>query len=308
MGIFDFLFKKKKDIPETKNEQVLPVRSAKNKAIDHTLLEKVEVAPGLSIPRAFANHWNELQAGPCPAVSIIATPAEDLRLEQSKFGHYPYMPLTFDYPRDETGEYMYPLVQLNFSEMPALPGYPRSGYLQCYISVTDGMFGLDYDALQDQKNFRVLFFEEDGIKEYKTDFSFLDKVMQAEHVPVYKPHALAFKAMDEYVGPWDARYRRLGLADIHAVAARYPAEKEKLMSEAYVVFSNSGHKVGGYAAFTQDDPRMGEGVLEEYLQLLQIDSGEEIMWGDMGIAHFFIHPDDLAKKDFSKVMYTWDCS
>jgi uncharacterized protein YwqG len=31
------------------------------------------------------------------------------------------------------------------------------------------------------------------------------------------------------------------------------------------------------------------------------------MWGDMGVGNFFIHPDDLAKKDFSKIFYTWDC-
>ena len=39
-----------------------------------------------------------------------------------------------------------------------------------------------------------------------------------------------------------------------------------------------------------------------------IYSDGEIMWGDYGVANFFIHPDDLAKKDFPKVLYNWDCS
>ncbi|MDN5490601.1 MAG: DUF1963 domain-containing protein, partial [Acinetobacter sp.] len=41
------------------------------------------------------------------------------------------------------------------------------------------------------------------------------------------------------------------------------------------------------------------------------DTGEaegiEIMWGDSGVGNFFIHPDDLEKRDFSKVVYNWDC-
>ena len=47
--------------------------------------------------------------------------------------------------------------------------------------------------------------------------------------------------------------------------------------------------------------------------LLQIDSDEdddrsfEIIWGDCGVANFFINSEALLKKDFSKVIYNWDC-
>lgn len=45
--------------------------------------------------------------------------------------------------------------------------------------------------------------------------------------------------------------------------------------------------------------------------LFQLNSGgtcgDEIMWGDCGIANFFISAADLAACDFSRVMYTWDC-
>lgn len=33
-----------------------------------------------------------------------------------------------------------------------------------------------------------------------------------------------------------------------------------------------------------------------------------LKWGENGIANFFIHPDDLKKRDFSKVLYNWDRS
>jgi uncharacterized protein YwqG len=32
------------------------------------------------------------------------------------------------------------------------------------------------------------------------------------------------------------------------------------------------------------------------------------MFGDVGVANFFITEEDLKKKDFSKVIYNWDCS
>jgi uncharacterized protein YwqG len=31
------------------------------------------------------------------------------------------------------------------------------------------------------------------------------------------------------------------------------------------------------------------------------------MWGDSGVAQFFMHEDDLRRRDFSKVRYNWDC-
>lgn len=32
------------------------------------------------------------------------------------------------------------------------------------------------------------------------------------------------------------------------------------------------------------------------------------IWGDMGIAHFFINHKKLMEKDFSDIMYYWDCT
>ena len=67
-----------------------------------------------------------------------------------------------------------------------------------------------------------------------------------------------------------------------------------------------GHRIGGYAYFTQDDPRRPE---DPMLLLLQLDSDEtmDLMWGDMGVGHFFIREKDLLARDFSKVLYDWDC-
>jgi uncharacterized protein YwqG len=296
MGLFDFLFKKNKPSSNPANENTMNSMPE----------DKVEVEPGLSIPRAFADRWNEIKL-PRAAVAINATVSDDLTLEQSKFAHYPYLPLDFDYPKDATGEFMYPLAQLNFSEIPPLPGFPTSGYLQFYIAAFDDVYGIDFNDLQHQKNFRVLFFEEEEIRQHKADFSFLDKVMKSEHVPVIKSYAFEFLATNEYVSLCDAEYARHIAIRVEDIASMYPSVENKLLDEGYDLFSNPGHKIGGYAEFTQQDPREDDPVFQEYIQLLQIDSIDDIMWGDVGIAHFFIHPDDLKRKDFSKVLYTWDC-
>ena len=64
--------------------------------------------------------------------------------------------------------------------------------------------------------------------------------------------------------------------------------------------------MGGYARFTQTDPP--QNIIEDYILLMQIDIDKEIMWRDVGVANLFIRPGDLAKNDFSRVMYNRDCS
>ena len=79
-----------------------------------------------------------------------------------------------------------------------------------------------------------------------------------------------------------------------------------IMSAYSKAVSAGGHKIGGYAFFTQEDPRYEMG---EYELLFQLDSDQNIncQWGDMGVANFFIKKEDLIKKDFSEVLFNWDC-
>ena len=69
-------------------------------------------------------------------------------------------------------------------------------------------------------------------------------------------------------------------------------------------------KLGGYPAFTQCDPRYYDKNLERFnTLLLQLDCEDEcdLMFGDTGVANFFINEEDLKKLDFTKVLYNWDC-
>ena len=303
MGLFDFFSGKKKQ--PLKNE---PQQVAVDVVPDKKhLLEEVEVMPGLKIPRAFALRWPEIAQSKLPAISITATSHDELALEQSKFGYYPCMPLDFEYPRDASGQFMYPLAQVNFRETPPLQGYPRSGYLQFYISATSDLYGADFDNPLLQKDFRVLFFEENEVEKYKADFSFLDETMASETLPLNKPYALAFSPKDDYAGMGDVRHDDNETFNLHMIIEQHPEIDDELGNAAFDSFSAQGHKIGGYANFTQTDPRSYKPDYMHYILLLQIDTDDDIMWGDSGVGNFFIHPDDLAKMDFSKVMYTWDC-
>lgn len=270
------------------------------------LLNKVEVRPGVSVARAFAEHWEKMEATKLQYISITATPVQTMTLAQSKFGHYPKIPVGFDYPSDAAGNYMYPLAQINFKEAPALPGYPVTGLLQFYISVHDELMGVDYLHNQSQQNFRIHYFEEYEVEKHKTDFSFLQETMTHDASPVHKPHALQYSLKDAYVGAGDVRYEKTGRLIVEQITNQYPAIRKELEGSIYD-HSNGGHKIGGYAYFAQDDPRFYNDATQDFLLLLQIDTGDEIMWGDSGVANFFIHMDDLARKDFSKVIYNWDC-
>ncbi|MGN1033047.1 MAG: DUF1963 domain-containing protein, partial [Intestinibacter sp.] len=76
--------------------------------------------------------------------------------------------------------------------------------------------------------------------------------------------------------------------------------------------SGDGIKIGGYPFFTQEDPREYDygGYNTLLLQIDSIDDDDEdihIMWGDSGVGNFFISAEDLKNRDFSNVLYNWDC-
>lgn len=290
MGLFDFLKGDKKQ----------------HTAASQDLLQLAEVAPGgLSVPRALLPHWPQIQATALPFAEITATPTEQPEITGSHFGYYPRLPIGYSYPVDAAGNYLYPLAQINLSQVPQLPGYPTSGYLQFYIGADD-LMGIDFDDMRSQKNSRVLFFEESEVQAYQEDFSFLHEVMNVEYPIVPKPRTLSFKLKNDYIGLNDIRYQH-GPLKIGEWTAEHKEIENELEEFFYDEFSCDGHKVGGYAYFTQYDPREHVAGTENYILLLQVDSDDDICWGDVGVANFFIHPDDLARKDFSKVLYSWDC-
>ncbi|WP_308368204.1 MULTISPECIES: YwqG family protein [unclassified Microbulbifer] len=226
----------------------------------------------------------------------------------SKFGGKAYWPRTARYPEAENGHKLYLLAQLNFSELPALPGYPERGLLQFFIT-DDDLMGLSFadssgkqaELRKNPGNFRVVYHEEilEDPGALETE---VPDTGEAEYFPLSAEYALKAERKSGLPSSTDYRFEQTGI-DLTAMP-------DQVMDALWERNDAAGSRIGGYATFTQDDPRYGQ-PQDAWLLLFQMDTSYEdtvdIMWGDCGVGNFFIQPDALAKRDFSRVWYNWDC-
>lgn len=243
-----------------------------------------------------------------PFIRIQAVPDQPLTLWQSKFGGLPYLPKDTAYPSDAEGKPLRLLAQFNFAEIPHVADFPEQGILQFYIAADDDLYGLDFDNQFAQDQFRVLYFEQviEDESQLLADFGFLRQDSDAL-TPITGEYALYFDVDEAPISLGDANFSALIGRDAYD-----DADDADAFFEAYDdLFNGAGHKLGGYPFFTQEDPREYQKELRPYVLLFQMDTddsnGVDIMWGDSGVANFFIQLEDLKNKDFSRVMYNWDC-
>ncbi|OLY95011.1 hypothetical protein BUE76_21505 [Cnuella takakiae] len=241
-----------------------------------------------------------------PCIRIKATPANSLTLTDAKFGGYPYWPAGKPYPADSEGRYLYLLAQLNFAQIPKLEGYPDKGLLQFYIGADD-LYGMNFDAPTRQEDFRVVYFEDFDAAPI-ADFSFLDVQELESGMPLKGSMQLAFAPGKDYFSFADFRFSDETAESL--IADAEPVKGQHLLEEELTrLYPDEGHKMGGYAYFTQTDPRQDDPAYDDYILLLQVDSQlPDICWGDAGVGNFFIHRADLERRDFSRVLYNWDCT
>lgn len=285
MNFFDFFRRKKEPRPAEQSKVLLP--------------------DGKLASSKLAAVLPQLEPLVRPCIRITASAANDLLLFDSKFGGYPYWPAEKPWPKDSEGRYMYPLAQLNFSQVPPLPGYPEKGILQFYLSADD-LYGLNMDHQTDQTNFRVVYYE-DTRATALDNFHFLEQQQSDSDFPVHRQMELSFSVDKDYYSFFDVRFEG-ELPEEFMAGVQHGKEYAMIEDELVKLYPDDGHKIGGYAFFTQSDPRHNE-AYRDYILLLQIDSqADDICWGDAGVGNFFIHPDDLVKKDFSRVLYNWDCT
>lgn len=243
-----------------------------------------------------------------PYLAIEAQPAAQLSLWQSKFGGLPYLPLNQPYPVDDDGSPLILLAQFNFAELPALENFPDKGILQFYIAADDDLYGADFDQPFKQDGFRVVYVEEVITDErlLRTDFGFLLQIPD-RLTPLTGEYALHTVLKTAPVSLSDVSFSHFMQRE------PYSGDEADQFYETYdEYFGSTGHKLGGYPFFTQADPREYDQTIQDYVLLFQMDSDHssevDIMWGDVGVANFFIRPEDLKNHNFSNVLYNWDCS
>lgn len=72
------------------------------------------------------------------------------------------------------------------------------------------------------------------------------------------------------------------------------------------------HQLGGHAFPIQgpvaDEIAVADAAADRWVLLAQIDSDDDMMWGDAGMLYWMIKADDLAAKRFDAARFTWQCS
>lgn len=260
-----------------------------------------------------ADAW-KATSRPVLNIELVAMAQDDVRV--SKVGGQAFWAKGRDYPRDAGGRPMYLLAQIDFASAPKLDGYPQQGLLQFFIAA-DAFYGahLDHDAgasrmkaLAKQTNFRVVYWPSmTGVEAVSPPAG-----TQLSEAPLpfdpAQPRRMTWSEGRETMGANDAAIGRVLGEAPDVLADRYARDvgepSEEVQDEVAELMARGGHKIGGYPDFTQADPRAAD---DAHRLLLQLDSDEAMMWGDSGIANFFIDPADLARADFSRVAYHWDC-
>lgn len=264
---------------------------------------------------------NNILATVKPVIEITLSPADDLPLWASKVGGKPYLPLDVEYPFSSDGNPLKLLAQINFSEIPTNDTLPKTGILSFFIENSldkKYVYGADYSDLANQDGFKVFYFEEihQDISKLKTDFSEFESYWNNEDT--YSPlnnndiaYKMVFSNSQELMPEIDFHTAEhfFGLENYYDIY-KLKGDEKKILRYLNNIDS-TGHKLLGYPYFTQIDPRIEHAQFRDYILLFQLDSEDEnginISWGDFGVGNFFIHPNDLNNKDFSKVIYTWDC-
>ncbi|RZK04438.1 MAG: DUF1963 domain-containing protein [Flavobacterium sp.] len=249
------------------------------------------------IPPFLEKYKAEIEKYRLETVRITATPIEGsktLPLTQSKFLGKPYLPLDQEYPKSKNGTPMILWAQINFDEVPKLENYPTTGIFQLFVSSHDW---------EDMDDYKILFHKE-PTKQFQTDFSFLTEELYEER-PINREHELTFMKAVEYGGTEDFRFK------LDFDGKDYFDFQETLTEEAIEemdkLFSATGHKIGGYAYFTQSDPRDYDANKKDDQLVLQIDTDDEIMFGDTGVMNIFLNDADLKCQNFTKAYFNWDC-
>lgn len=299
MGLFDF-FKGKKE----KTEQEINAVSNEKETVEKILKEIYEET-----------------ATECVKIQLTDT---EPSIFESKVGGLAYIPHDANFPVDSNGNQLRLLAQIECEKIEH-PYYPKQGLLQFWF-MNDEHYGADFDDGLTQNRFRIVYHRD--IDETVTETEILSKLVMNEYEknedggdsPLYGEYGMTFTKEQTYISDNDERFGEIFCKKYNSIY-----RKKKLKSyhdcnvdldeiEGYEKANEDafGHKIGGYPGFTQYDPRDTDDS-HDFL-LFQLDSdfdgGDDykVMWGDAGIANFFINSEKLKKCDFTDVLYNWDCS
>lgn len=254
-------------------------------------------------------------------INIILEENNNLSITNSKFGGIPYIANDSNIPIDSNGTQLALLTQINCGELPENNLYPKDGLLQFWISRNDN-FGLN-----NKEDYRVKYIKDIDTNVTNEDvlnkYNLLNEDNSEEHSPFNKKNtsfALKFEKGISSITSNDFQFEELALQTVQElfpdedIEDLYDDLEREAFDTLFKAFDGVNHAIGAYPTFTQWDPRNPDEPNAYGVTLLQVESqwnndsdGAEIMWGDSGVANFFINKEKLEKLDFEDVLFNWDC-
>lgn len=285
--------------------------------------------PQMDYVKAAEAVYDELKAAHNKEVIYIkAEKVDDLSLEESKFGGFPFVPLGGAIPTNAEGSQLALLAQINCAQLPENNMYPSDGWLQIWC-LEDEMYGFWSDTIQPETNQKVLYIPAGTQGEPLERVVAMYQPYVSEDCPVWFINEqgaiwgmrLSFTHGQQGITYSDGRFRDLFLDRWNK---RYPEQAvENFYDLPDEIFENvvdihdgsdCAHQLGGYPYFTQYDPRYERDSTEltKYTEVLfqidsQFDTEWDMCWGDAGVRNFFISREDLEAIDFSDLLYNFDC-
>lgn len=197
--------------------------------------------------------------------------------------------------------------QINFAHVPQVdPDLPTRGILQLYFSMDNACnYGLFFKQVNGKDlGFKVVFWAEPTLEKHHTPFSqplsFDGSRRDQAFFPGAKTCRMDYQPSANLLLPTD----EVACATFSSITQSI--EAQGLMDAWYQTGNNPQHHIGGYAFFTQSDPRS---IDTDWVTLLQIDTDDDVdlMWGDCGVANLFIPRLALRQGQWGACLYNWDC-
>jgi len=251
----------------------------------------------------------------------ITLTENELKITDSKVMGLPYIPKGAQIPQTANGDKMMMIAQINCDDLQGLADFPEKGILQFFVlNDEDGLLGLDFDNQTVQDSFRVIyhekieeFYDENELKSIYNPYNFEESYITNDNES-YKMNFELTSEKERFEDIFYHIFRKI-CKEKGLKQTQEDWLYRKLLN--FMQYSENYYsQCDGFAFFTQDDPREYN---EEYKKfdtvLFQLNSefdentrNWKVCIGDAGVINFFINRENLKKKDFSEILYNWDCS
>ena len=251
----------------------------------------------------------------------ITLTENELKITDSKVMGLPYIPKGAQIPQTANGDKMIMIAQINCDDLQGLADFPEKGILQFFVlNDEDGLLGLDFDNQTVQDSFRVIyhekieeFYDENELKSIYNPYNFEESYITNDNES-YKMNFELTSEKERFEDMFYHIFRKI-CKEKGLKQTQEDWLYRKLLN--FMQYSENYYsQCDGFAFFTQDDPREYN---EEYKKfdtvLFQLNSefdentrNWKVCIGDAGVINFFINRENLKKKDFSEILYNWDCS